>query len=83
MKRPAIWDSRSASYSEGAKDKVSLHTVCHVPASSAAGDPSTINVRFSSSLISCVETEEEEGKNICNTEQKENYLNLCDMTRKT
>jgi hypothetical protein len=30
VKRPAIWDSRSASYSEGAKNKVSLHTVCHV-----------------------------------------------------
>jgi hypothetical protein len=59
VKRPAIWDSRSASYSEGAKDKVSLYTVCHVSASSAAGDPSIINAHISSSLISCAVTEEE------------------------
>jgi hypothetical protein len=59
VKRPAIWDTRSASYGEGAKDNVSLHTICRVPASSSARDPPTINAHSSSSLISCAVTEEE------------------------
>ena len=58
MKRPTIWDSWSASYSEGGKDRVSLNTICHVPVSSSAWDPSTIHAHFSSSLISCAVTEE-------------------------
>jgi len=37
-----------------------LYTVCHIPASTSAGEPSTINAHLSSSLISCAVTEEEE-----------------------
>jgi hypothetical protein len=50
--RPAVWDSRSASYSEVQCE------ICHVPASSSAGHSSRIRVYFLSSFISCAVTQE-------------------------